>query len=273
MIEIDISKELSGATGKMELKVNLKIKEGDFVALSGESGSGKTTLLRIISGLEKAKGSIKVNNKIWQDKKFFLPVQKRGIGYLFQNYALFSNMTVLQNLLFVKKDIKFAKELLDITGLTELKDRYPSTLSGGQQQRVSLCRAFMNKPKLLLLDEPLSALDPKIREKLQNDILILHKKFKTTTIMVSHDISEIYKLSNRIIELYQGKIIKDIDNKNDLVANETIEIKAKIIDILKNTNEIILSNGQRLFKIKNQNPNLKINQQVQIISKPIKILK
>lgn len=272
MIEIDISKELSGATGKMELRVNLKIKEGDFVALSGESGSGKTTLLRIISGLEKAKGSIKVNNKIWQDKKFFLPVQKRGIGYLFQNYALFPNMTVLENLLFVKKDIKFAKELLDITGLTELKDRYPSTLSGGQQQRVSLCRAFMNKPKLLLLDEPLSALDPKIREKLQNDILRLHKKFKTTTIMVSHDISEIYKLSNRIIELYQGKIIKDIENKNDLIANETIEIKAKIIDILKDTNEIILSNGQKLFKIKNQNPNLKINQQVQIITKPIKII-
>jgi len=138
-----------------------------------------------------------------------LAPQKRGVGFVFQDYALFPNMTVEENLLFVEKDRALADELLELTELVALKKRLPSTLSGGQKQRVALCRAFMKRPKILLMDEPLSALNPEMRHKLQREILILHKKFKTTTIMVSHDPSEIYKLAQRVVVLDQGKVIKD----------------------------------------------------------------
>ncbi|NOR58003.1 MAG: ATP-binding cassette domain-containing protein, partial [Sulfurimonas sp.] len=128
---------------------------------------------------------------------------------VFQDYALFDNMTVLNNLLYVKKDIELADHLLSITELSELKNRLPNTLSGGQKQRVALCRAMMNRPKLILMDEPLSALDPAMRTKLQNEILTLHKEFNTTTIMVSHDPSEIYRLASRVVVLENGKITND----------------------------------------------------------------
>ncbi|GKT31793.1 molybdenum ABC transporter ATP-binding protein, partial [Aduncisulcus paluster] len=165
--------------------------EGDFVALAGQSGSGKTTLLRILAGLEEAQGTIQVGDESWLDDTKSLPVQKRKIGFVFQDYALFPNMSVEENLLYVTKDKLLADKLLEMIELSELRDRFPNTLSGGQKQRVSLCRAMMNKPKLLLMDEPLSALDPNMRTKLQYEILTLHKEFGTTTIMVSHDPSEI----------------------------------------------------------------------------------
>ncbi len=204
----------------MNLDINLSIKEHEFVTLSGKSGSGKTTLLRVLAGLEDAKGEIKVANKIWLDKKNSLAVQKRDIGFVFQDYALFPNMSVEENLLYVNKDKTLAKQLLELTQLTAMAKRLPNKLSGGQKQRVSLCRAFMARPKLLLMDEPLSALDVDMRLKLQHDILALHKKFGTTTIMVSHDPSEIYKLSNRVVILENGKITQDGTPKNILLKTQ-----------------------------------------------------
>lgn len=236
MIRIDIKKELHGSTGKMNLDVNVEIKNGDFVALAGVSGSGKTTLLRILSGLEDAEGTLKIDNELWLDKNVFLPPQKRKIGFVFQDYALFPNMSVLENLLYVKKDKELAYYLLGLTDLTELAKRFPNSLSGGQKQRVSLCRALMNKPKLLLMDEPLSALDPHLRTKLQNEILQLHKEFKTTTIMVSHDPSEIYRLSNRVIVLNQGKIIKDGLAKDVLLktsGSAKFSLEGELLEITK----------------------------------------
>lgn len=141
MIKIDINKKLHGANGEMNLKVNLEIKQGDFIALAGLSGSGKTTLLRILAGLEEANGTININNTLWLDNKFCLPSQKREIGFVFQDYALFPNFSVLDNLLYVNKDKELANYLLKMTELEELKNRFPLTLSGGQKQRVSLCRA------------------------------------------------------------------------------------------------------------------------------------
>ena len=175
MIKIDISKKLHGANGEMDLKINLEIKQGEFVALAGLSGSGKTTLLRILAGLEDAKGTLEIDNNIWLNEKFCLASQKREIGVVFQDYALFPNFSVLDNLLYVNKDKELANYLLKMTELEELKNRFPQTLSGGQKQRVSLCRALMNRPKILLMDEPLSALDSNMRTKLQNEILTLHK--------------------------------------------------------------------------------------------------
>jgi len=236
MIQIEINKKLHGSDGEMGLDINLHINEGDFVALAGQSGSGKTTLLRILAGLEEAKGTIKIGEELWLDEKSILPPQKRKIGFVFQDYALFPNMTVEENLLFVNKDKKLASRLLEITELSSLKNRTPHTLSGGQQQRVSLCRAMMNRPKLLLMDEPLSALDPDMRTKLQNEILTLHKEFGTTTIMVSHDPSEIYRLANRVVVLDQGKIINDGSAKDVLLktsGSQKFSFDGELLDIVK----------------------------------------
>jgi molybdate transport system ATP-binding protein len=208
MIKIDIKKNLFTSDGEIELKADFKIKRGEFIAVSGRSGSGKSTLLRVIAGLESSFGKIEVFGKIWQDGKFFLSPQKRGIGFVFQDYALFSNMTVLQNLLYVKDDKNLAKHLLEITELYPLKDRYPHTLSGGQKQRVALARALMNRPKLLLLDEPLSAVDEELRESLQKEILSLHKEFGTTTILVSHSKKEIESLCDRVWVIRDGVVVK-----------------------------------------------------------------
>jgi len=227
MIYLKINKALHGAKGVMDLKLSLEIQKGEFVVLHGKSGSGKTTLLRVLAGLEEADAIIKVDSEIWQDASINLPVQKREIGFVSQNYALFENMTVEQNLLFVQKDRTLANHLLELAELTELKNRYPKNLSGGQKQRVSICRALMKKPKLLLLDEPLSALDPAMRTKLQQELKTLHKEFQTTTIMVSHNPSEIYHLATRVIELREGKIISDKEPQSDgfILDAEVVEIQ------------------------------------------------
>ena len=208
MIEFSLKKELFGVNKNMMLDVSATLKDGVFLALSGESGSGKTTLLRSLAGLEKSSGYIKVDDEIWQNEKLFLAPQKRRIGFVFQDYALFENLSVKENLLFVEKDYELCDKLLDMLGLESLKDRYPSMLSGGQKQRVALGRAMMRKPKLLLLDEPLSALDPTLRAKLQDEISKIHEAFKTTTILVSHDPNEIYKLANYMYVLKNGKFEK-----------------------------------------------------------------
>ncbi|VYT00027.1 ATP-binding cassette domain-containing protein [Campylobacter ureolyticus] len=209
MIEFSLKKELFGVNENMELNVKIGFKSGSFISLSGESGSGKTTILRCLAGLEKADGFIKVDDEIWQDEKIFLSPQKRRIGFVFQDYALFENLSVKDNFLFVEKDINHCNKLLDMLGLMSLKDRYPTNLSGGQKQRVALGRAMMRKPKLLLLDEPFSALDPHLRARLQDEISKIQDLFKTTTILVSHDPNEIYKLANYMFVLKNGKIVKN----------------------------------------------------------------
>lgn len=222
MIQIDIHKRLHGSHGDMHLDVNLEIQKGEFVALMGKSGSGKTTLLRVLAGLEKAEGKIAVEDIIWLHRQKMLPPQQREIGFIFQDYALFDNMSVEENLLFVNDDEVLARRLLEMTELTALAYRNVKGLSGGQKQRVSLCRAMMKKPKLLLMDEPLSALDPAMRTKLQDEILKLHQTFGTTTIMVSHDTDASYHLADRILVLDQGKIIADGTPKEILVQTSTV---------------------------------------------------
>jgi molybdate transport system ATP-binding protein len=255
--------------------LRLCIKKGDFVTLAGQSGSGKTTLLRILAGLEKAKGTIRVENEIWQNAKTFLPVQKRKIGFVFQDYALFENMSVEKNLLFVKNDKALASKLLAMTELTKLKDRVPTTLSGGQKQRVSLCRAMMNEPKLLLMDEPLSALDPSMRTKLQGEILALHNEFGTTTIMVSHDPSEIYRLSNRVIMLHHAKLVNDGTPKEVLLktqGSQKFSFEGELLDIVK-TDVIyvaIIAIGQQIVEVvisAQEAKDLKIGQIVRVGTK------
>jgi len=275
MLKIKIHKSLQGSSGAMELNIDLEVKEHEFLALSGKSGSGKTSLLRILAGLERAEGSISFGNETWLDDKKSLAPQKRGIGFVFQDYALFDNMSIEDNLLYVNKDKELSSHLLSLTHLDELKDRKPHTLSGGQKQRVALCRALMNRPKLLLMDEPLSALDPQMRTKLQVDILKLHKEFGATTIMVSHDPSEIYRLASRVLVLEQGKIIQDGSAKEVFLhakGSQKFSLQGELLDIIK-ADVIyiaIVAIGQQIVEVvldKHEAQTLKIGESVQVNTK------
>lgn len=275
MIAIKIHKALHGSSDDMSLDIDLKIKEHDFVAISGASGSGKTTLLRILAGLESASGEIEVLGESWLDAQVQLATQKRAIGFVFQDYALFANMSVEKNLLFVKKDKELARDLLELTGMSALKNRLPNTLSGGQKQRVALCRAFMSRPKLLLMDEPLSALDPKMRAKLQEDILKLHHEFGTTTLMVSHDPSEIYKLASRVLVLENGQIIQDGSPKEVLLktqGSQKFSLRGELLEIKKADIIFIavVAIGQQIVEVvldAEEASRFKVGQMVQVSTK------
>jgi molybdate transport system ATP-binding protein len=215
MINLQFHKKLIAAEGDLDLDIALDIQKGELITLYGPSGVGKTSCLRIIAGLMSPdRGQIKVNDTIWfnsETKKNCSP-QQRSVGFLFQDYALFPNMTVRENLEFALKkgqDKDIITELIDVIELGDLQRRNPMTLSGGQKQRVALARALVHKPKILLLDEPLAALDYHIRQKLQTYIYEVHKEFSLTTILISHDIGEIIKLSDRVVVLEHGKIIKE----------------------------------------------------------------
>jgi len=212
VILFELNKNLLAATGSMQLDVKLEVPEGEFIAITGPSGSGKTTLLRLLAGLENADaGFIQFKNTVWLNSSSNkrVPTQNRSIGFVFQDYALFPNMTVRQNLEFAldkSTDPGIVSELIDIMEIRELQGRYPKSLSGGQQQRVALARALVRRPHLLLLDEPLSALDPQMRAKLQDYILKVHLHYKLTTLLVSHNYDEITKMADRVVHLVNGKI-------------------------------------------------------------------
>ena len=243
MIEIDIKKSLNTQNGKITLVVNTTIQKHTFLSVFGKSGAGKTTLLRILSGLDAPdSGKILVDGEVWfdKDKKINIPPQRRKIGFVFQDYALFPHLTVYKNLCFGverKEDRYKVDEILSLMELDKLKDVKPNRLSGGQKQRVALARALVHKNNILLLDEPLSALDNDMRLILQDEIIRLHNHFKLTTIIVSHDIGEIFKLSNRILHLKDGKIINDGD-VNSIFNRKNISSKfsfsAKILSIERN---------------------------------------
>ncbi len=212
MIHIQITKLLDGPNGTMQLQVDRRIEQGHLVTLYGKSGAGKTSLLRILAGLMTPEfGLIQVNDEVWLDSKKGINKKpgNRSIGMVFQDFALFPNMSVRENLLYgvkpgTSKD--FVDELMQVVELESLSSKKPSTLSGGQRQRVALARALVAKPMVLLLDEPLSALDQAMRTKLQDYILEAHRRLKLTTFLVSHDVGEIFKLSDLVIHLEDGQV-------------------------------------------------------------------
>ena len=214
MIHCQLHKTLNTAQGKLPLNVDFTIAKGEFISLYGPSGAGKTTILRMIAGLlAPDDGILCINDKEWfnRTKKISLTPQQRNVGMVFQNYTLFPNMTIRENLeyaLHKRQDKSIINELIQVIDLEALQDRKPDTLSGGQQQRVALARALVQQPRILLLDEPLAALDKKMRATLQDYLLKVHRKYELTTILVSHDIAEVTKLSDRVLILDQGIITK-----------------------------------------------------------------
>lgn len=230
MIKIDIKLPINTAKGKKQLELNTCLKANEITAIFGESGAGKTTLLKIIAGLIKPEfGRIEVGDELWFDtqKNVNLAIQKRKIGFVFQDYALFPNMSVKENISYAATSKQKAEELLSLINLENLAKIYPKNLSGGQAQRVALARALAREPQILLLDEPLSALDFKMRSFLQDELVKILQHFKITTLLVSHDLAEIYKLSHRILELSDGKIIKDA-RTNEFFTSSNLSAKLRL---------------------------------------------
>ncbi|MDW7977498.1 MAG: ABC transporter ATP-binding protein [Candidatus Caldarchaeum sp.] len=197
--------------------VSLQVEKGECLALLGPSGCGKTTTLRCVAGLEKAdEGEIAIDGQVVFSKNVFLPPEKRGVGMVFQSYALWPHMTVFDNVAYPLKIRKNSKEdiqhrvshALDLVGLSGFEKRYPSQLSGGQQQRVALARAIVYEPRLVLLDEPLSNLDAKLREKMRGELKRLLKKIGLTSLYVTHDQEEAFVIADKVAVMNAGKIIQ-----------------------------------------------------------------
>jgi len=281
MIKFHAYKLLQTAEGKMPLDVSFNLEKGQLLSLYGKSGAGKTTILRILSGLANAEKSfIEIDNELWDDseKKKHIAVEKRSIGFVFQDYALFPNLTVKENLEFAlqkKGNSKIINELLELMELGQLQNNKPVNLSGGQQQRVALARAIARRPKILLLDEPLSALDDEMRFKLQDYIYKAHRYYKLTTILVSHHLPEIFRLSDKVIHLDKGKIIKhgkpgEVFSEQKVsskfkVTGEIIEIKKA--DIVYIVSVLSANNIIKVVATQDEINNLKIGQRVLLASK------
>ncbi len=198
---------------------NLQIKTGEFVSFLGPSGCGKTTSLRMLAGLERnTEGSISIDGATVSDpaKSIFIPPEKRRVGMVFQSYAVWPHMNVFDNVAYPLKIAKTPKteirdrvnEMLSLVELNGLSERMPSQLSGGQQQRVALARGLVMQPKVLLLDEPLSNLDAKLREKMRRDIREIQQRLKLTVVYVTHDQIEANTMSDRIVIMRSGRILQ-----------------------------------------------------------------
>lgn len=209
-------KEVSHNYGKLPSvqNINLHISKGEVLCLLGPSGSGKSTLLRIIAGLEQIQeGELEINGSVVANKKSTISANKRDVGMLFQDYGLFPHMTVLENVIYglsgeKAKRVHRGKEVLRQVGMDGSEDRFPHTLSGGQQQRVALARAIAPEPSMILLDEPFSGLDSKLRHQLRRDTLQVIRSSGLASVVVTHDPEEAMYMADRIVLLNHGRIVQ-----------------------------------------------------------------
>jgi ABC-type Fe3+/spermidine/putrescine transport system ATPase subunit len=239
-------------------RIQLEIDKGEMLTLLGPSGCGKTTTLRCIAGLEKPEeGDIIIDGQPMLSQGF-VPSSKRGIGMVFQNYAVWPHMKVFSNIVYGLKLQKIprtkireqAQQVLELVGLTGLEDRYPAQLSGGQQQRVALARALVTNPKVLLLDEPLSNLDAKLREELRFEIKSLVRRMGITAVYVTHDQAEAMVISDRIAVMDSGNVVQ-IGNPQDIYqepANRFVAdfigtmnfMTGEIVDVMEKENAVLV---------------------------------
>lgn len=235
--------------------LNMVIEDRDFITLLGPSGCGKTTTLRMIAGLETpTEGEIVIGDTIVfsSEKGINITPDKRDVGFLFQNYALWPHMTVKQNIAFGLENLKWPKEeivarvqeLLVMMKIESFGHRYPSELSGGQQQRVAIARTLATRPKVLFMDEPLSNLDAKLREKVRVEIREVQQKLGITAVYVTHDQAEALAISDVIISMNKG-VIQQIASPREIYDNPTKRFVADFIGIANHLQgEIVTKNGK-----------------------------
>jgi iron(III) transport system ATP-binding protein len=227
----NVSKDYQGL--QILKNLSFKIEDGEFVSFLGPSGCGKTTSLRMVAGLEKnSSGEILIGEELISspDKNIFVPTKDRKLGMVFQSYAIWPHMNIFENVAFPLRmakvpEVEIKKQVLEVLSMVELgglDQRMPNTLSGGQQQRVALARGLVARPKVLLLDEPLSNLDAKLREKMRKDIREIQQHFKITCIYVTHDQVEAFSMSDRIMILEKGNILQ-FDTPEQIRANPANE--------------------------------------------------
>ncbi len=250
-LELEDIAKYFGSTAAVE-HINLSINQGEFLTLLGPSGCGKTTILRMIAGFEiPSAGKITLDGEDITNRQ----VNKRPMGMVFQSYALFPHLTASQNVAFgmeIKKQPKDhvqkrCAELLELVGLSEMGPRYPHQLSGGQQQRVAIARALAVEPKVLLLDEPLSALDAKVRVSLRNEIRRIQQQLKMTAIYVTHDQEEALAVSDRIAVMAKGKI-EQLDRPEEIYSNPNSVFAATFVGNSNQFNAVVESASEGLCK-------------------------
>ena len=236
--------------------INLAVERGEFITLLGPSGCGKTTILRMVAGFEvPSEGTILLDHEDITRR----PASKRPMGMVFQSYALFPHMTAEQNIAFgmiIKrqpKDVikRRCTELLELVGLGEKGNSYPHQLSGGQQQRIALARALAVEPKVLLLDEPLSALDAKVRVSLRNEIRRIQQQLKMTAIYVTHDQEEALAISDRIAVMAKGKI-EQLDQPEEIYSNPRTVFAATFVGTSNHFSGVLESAAEGLCQFENQ---------------------
>ena len=232
---------------------NLDMEKGEFVSFLGPSGCGKTTTLRMVAGFEiPTTGKITVGGDDITNKA----PNQRNVGMIFQAYALFPNMTVAQNIGFglrIRKEPESAvtqrvKEMISLINLEKHADKYPYQLSGGQQQRVALARALANRPQVLLLDEPLSALDAKIRVSLRNEIRAIQKTLGITAIFVTHDQEEALSISDRVVVMYDGKV-EQVGTPSDIYNFPKTSFVANFVGTLNTANAEVVDPAKGLISV------------------------
>ena len=248
--------------------LNLDIEEGEFVTMLGPSGSGKTTCLMMLAGFETpTNGQIYLDNKVISD----IPPHKRGIGMVFQNYALFPHMTVYENLAFPLRVRKIPKDeadkkidkALSMVSLKGFESRMPMQLSGGQQQRVAVARSLVFDPKLVLMDEPLGALDKNLRESMQYEIKHIHESIGVTVVYVTHDQSEALTMSNRIAVFNDGKV-QQLSSPDKLYEEPVNSFVAEFIGENNTFSGTIMDVSGKTCKVK-------LNSGAEILANPISV--
>mgnify|MGYP000097237758 CR=1 FL=1 len=235
---LNISLALCGRIDTFDLDIEFTMPLVGITALFGPSGCGKTTILRCLAGLHKLPGNVTIGNEVWQNDKIFTPSYKRSVGYIFQEANLFSHLSVRENLNYgaqratkhpLKESFQF-DDVVDMLALKHLLNRSTISLSGGERQRIAIGRAILAQPRLLLMDEPLSALDHKSKRAIFSCFERLHEDFNLPILYVSHDINEITKLADRMIVLDNGnKIAEGLTADIILQQNLRTSVSARIV--------------------------------------------